>query len=84
MSPKRSRLRRTVPPLALLIISFAAYYATLAPTITWAHDGADGGDLITAAYTLGVAHPPGYPTYVLLGKLSSPFYPWAMWLSDSI
>ncbi len=53
----------------VLSISFVVYYLTLAPTITWAHDGADGGDLITAAYTLGIPHPPGYPTYVLLGKL---------------
>jgi hypothetical protein len=51
---------------ALLGLSYAA---TLAPTITWAHDGGDGGDLIAAAYTLGIAHPPGYPAYVLLGKL---------------
>jgi len=45
------------------------YLLTLAPTITWAHDGADGGDLITGAYTLGVPHPPGYPAYCLLGWL---------------
>jgi hypothetical protein len=45
------------------------YLLTLAPTITWTHDGADGGDLITAAHTLGVPHPPGYPTYCLLGWL---------------
>ena len=41
------------------------------PSITWAHQGADGGDLITAAYTLGVPHPSGYPTYVLAGWLLS-------------
>jgi hypothetical protein len=40
---------------------------TLAPSITWAHNGTDGGDLISAAATLGVPHPPGYPTYVTLG-----------------
>ncbi|HEY4723066.1 MAG TPA: DUF2723 domain-containing protein, partial [Anaerolineae bacterium] len=45
------------------------YVRTLAPTITWAHNGADGGELITAAATFGVAHPPGYPTYVTLGYL---------------
>ncbi len=28
----------------------------------------DSGDMITSAYTLGIAHPPGYPLYVLLGK----------------
>jgi hypothetical protein len=45
------------------------YLLTLAPGITWSHGGADGGDLITAAYTLGIPHPPGYPTYCLLGWL---------------
>ena len=55
--------------LAALAVPLLVYLLTLAPTITWAHDGADGGDLITAAYTLGVPHPPGYPTYCLLGWL---------------
>jgi hypothetical protein len=45
------------------------YARTLAPTITWAHDSADGGDLITAVYTQGVPHPTGYPTYLILGGL---------------
>ncbi|MFZ0544113.1 MAG: DUF2723 domain-containing protein [Candidatus Promineifilaceae bacterium] len=39
--------------------------------MTWANFGGDGGELITAAVTLGVPHPPGYPTYVLIGKLFS-------------
>jgi len=55
--------------LAALAVPLLVYVLTLAPTITWAHDGVDGGDLITAAYTLGVPHPPGYPTYCLLGWL---------------
>ncbi len=29
----------------------------------------DSGELITSAYTLSVAHSPGYPVYMLLGKL---------------
>jgi hypothetical protein len=45
------------------------YLLTLAPTLTWAHDGADGGDLVVAVLTGGVPHPPGYPTYLLLGSL---------------
>jgi hypothetical protein len=45
------------------------YLLTLARTLTWAHDGADGGDLIVAVLTGGVPHPPGYPTYLLLGSL---------------
>ncbi|MBK7368158.1 MAG: DUF2723 domain-containing protein [Candidatus Eisenbacteria bacterium] len=42
---------------------FAAYLATLAPGLP----AGDSGELITAAWTFGVAHPPGYPLYVLLG-----------------
>ncbi len=49
--------------------AFLLYGRTLAPTITWAHAGTDGGDLTTAAATLGVPHPPGYPVYVTLGYL---------------
>jgi hypothetical protein len=61
--------RRAVLPLALFALSLSLYLATMAPTITWQHDGYDAGDLITAAYTLGIPHPTGYPTYILLGKL---------------
>ena len=44
---------------------------TIAPDLTWANHSQDGGELITAAVTLGVPHPPGYPSYVLIGKLFS-------------
>jgi hypothetical protein len=67
MKAQSGRLK-VVLPLALLILSFGLYSRTLAPTITWQHDGYDAGDLITAAYTLGIPHPTGYPTYMLLGK----------------
>jgi hypothetical protein len=43
----------------------AVYVRTLSPTVA----GGDSGELIAAAYTLGVPHPPGYPLYTLLGKL---------------
>jgi hypothetical protein len=46
-----------LPPLA-------AYAATLNPTVP----AGDSGELIAAAATLGVAHPPGYPLYVLAGR----------------
>jgi hypothetical protein len=59
---------KTILPLALFVFSFGLYSYTMAPTITWKHDGYDAGDLITAAYTLGIPHPTGYPTYMLLGK----------------
>lgn len=61
--------RRRLGALTALALPLIVYLLTLAPSITWAHDGGDGGDLVTAAYTLGVPHPPGYPTYCLLGWL---------------
>ena len=47
-------------------LAFALYALTLAPGLTWAHNGADGGDFLAAALTNGVPHPSGYPTYLLL------------------
>ncbi|XP_042697266.2 protein O-mannosyl-transferase TMEM260 isoform X6 [Chrysemys picta bellii] len=49
----------------------AAYAATLPPSVP----GGDSGELITAAYELGVAHPPGYPLFTLLAKLVIGLFP---------
>ncbi|XP_042635353.1 transmembrane protein 260 isoform X2 [Catharus ustulatus] len=45
----------------------ALYTATLPPALP----GGDAGELITAAYELGVAHPPGYPLFTLLAKVAT-------------
>lgn len=50
----------------LSIVAFALYCYTLAPGLTWSHFGADGGELIAAAVTNGVPHPPGYPLYTMI------------------
>ena len=68
-----SERANTVPWLvgiAILLASFALYLSTLAPTLTWGWNGkgVDGGEFLTAAHTLGIPHPPGYPTYTLLLK----------------
>jgi hypothetical protein len=60
-----------LPALITAAVAFLVYLLTLEPDLTWANFGGDGGELITAAVTLGVPHPPGYPTYVLIGKLFS-------------
>lgn len=60
---------RAPAPVLVALVLAAAYLRTLAPGITWANDGSDSGDLVTAAATLGVPHPSGYPTYVLLARL---------------
>lgn len=60
---------KRLPEILLTASLLGVYLATLAPSLTWANHGADGGDLITAAATNGVAHPSGYPTYLLLARL---------------
>ena len=57
--------------VVMAAVAFAVYLTTLAPGLTHENYGADGGDLIAAARTLGVPHPPGYPTYTLLAWLFS-------------
>lgn len=52
--------------LGAALLATSVYTLTAARTITWLHNGADSGDLVTAAFTFGVAHPPGYPLYTLL------------------
>jgi len=61
------RSGRTLPYLAgVALASLLLYVVTGAPGLTWANDSGDGGELAVAACTLGIAHPPGYPTYLLL------------------
>lgn len=57
---------RRWPALLAGLGAFALYGTTLAPGRTWAHGGADGGDLLAAALVRGVPHPTGYPTYQLV------------------
>jgi tetratricopeptide (TPR) repeat protein len=51
----------------VFILALSIYLATLCPSV---YVG-DSGDFITASYTLGVAHPSGYPLYSILGKIFS-------------
>ena len=51
--------------LALSLGLLAVYVATMPHTVTFE----DAGELISTAHLLGIAHPPGYPTYTMLGKL---------------
>jgi hypothetical protein len=48
-------------------LSLLLYVCTLAPTVTLV----DSGELIVAARFLGVAHPPGFPLYLMLAHLFS-------------
>ena len=56
-------------PIVLIGLLACLYYFTLAPGLSWANGGADGGDLITAVAVNGVPHPTGYPLYLIIAKL---------------
>lgn len=45
-------------------IPFAVYMATLAPSVTFF----DSGEFLTATYSLGSAHSPGYPLFLMYAK----------------
>lgn len=60
----RRSLRELAPLLALLAVVAALY----AQTFTDAIQVADSGELVAVACNGGVAHPPGYPLYTLLGR----------------
>jgi len=47
------------------LVLFAVYLDTLAPTVL----ALDPGRFQARAYVLGIGHPTGYPTYIMLGKL---------------
>lgn len=51
--------------IALFILVFAIYFFTLSHEVNWR----DSGELITSAFTLSIAHPPGYPLFLLIAKV---------------
>ena len=52
---------------AVFLIALLLYTLTLAPTVTLV----DSGELIVAARGLGVAHPPGFPLWVMLAHVAT-------------
>ena len=59
--------RRNILALLVFLIALAAYVATLPETIL----PGDSGELITSSQTMSIAHPPGYPLYLLATKVFS-------------
>jgi hypothetical protein len=74
-------------PILCGLLAFLVYSATLAPTIAWGNFpidalriarirpqiilSEDSAELAGAAATLGIAHPSGYPLFMLVGHLFS-------------
>jgi len=53
-------------PLIVGAVAFAAYLRTLMPGIAFG----DWGEMQTVPHILGISHPTGYPTYILLAWLT--------------
>jgi tetratricopeptide (TPR) repeat protein len=65
------RTNKIIAAIIFLFV-FGIYLETAPPTVPfW-----DAGEFIAASYTMGVPHPPGTPTYVLLGKFFTLILPW--------
>ncbi len=54
-----------IAPLLAFLLPLLVYAFTLARDVTWV----DSGELAAAGAHLGIAHPPGYPLYLLLAHL---------------
>lgn len=54
---------------ACALVLLGVYLLTMAPGLTWAHHGGDGGDLVRAVARASWPHPPGFPTYLLIGSV---------------
>lgn len=65
--------RRGILAFLIFLTGFGVYLFSSAPALG---PYRDMGEMVSVSETLGVAHPPGYPAYTLLGKIST-FFPLA-------
>ena len=67
VDPLSSKTNRVdwLPAASVAVAFFGLYVATLAPDVM----AADSGELQVVAAQLGVAHPPGFPLYVMVAHL---------------
>ncbi|MBI3070931.1 MAG: DUF2723 domain-containing protein [Deltaproteobacteria bacterium] len=57
--------------LSFWLIAFAAPFVAYVVTICPSVYGLDSSEFTSAAWLLGISHPPGHPLHALLGKLAS-------------
>ena len=55
------------PPRVVFVVALVVFTAALGPGAFWL----DSSELATAAFELGVAHPPGHPLWALLAKAAT-------------
>lgn len=61
----RFNLKQNIPAIILFVFFLSLYVYTAAPGV---YDG-DSGEIAAAVNTLGLAHPTGFPLYMMTGKL---------------
>jgi hypothetical protein len=71
VGPKSAfRIPHSAFDFVLGLTFFALYFFTLIPSVLTA----DNGEFQLVAWKLGIAHPPGYPLYTMIGWLFSRFF----------
>jgi len=65
-------MKNRFDPILVFVLSLILYLLTLPKSVL----PGDSGELIAASRTLSVAHPPGYPLYLMLGKIFSSVIAW--------
>ncbi len=61
----RGTWKKVIVPVLVFVLPLALYLRTLAPTV----GQHDTFEFQVLSYELGIAHPTGYPLYIMLGKL---------------
>lgn len=70
-APEPPDRRLLALPVAVTVIAAFVYALTLGRTVP----AGDSGELIAAAWVGGVAHPPGYPVFTMVGWLATHLVP---------
>lgn len=66
---QNSKLINNILGWTVFVIASVSYFLTLEPTVSWW----DCGEFITSAFKLEVGHPPGAPTFIILGRVFTLF-----------
>lgn len=66
---QHTRLINNILGWIVFIVAAVTYFLTIEPTVSWW----DCGEFITSAYKLEVGHPPGAPTFMILGRIFTLF-----------
>jgi len=67
-------MKRNLTTVLLSLLVFAVTLAVYLLTLPRSILPGDSGELIAASYTLSIGHPPGFPLYLMLGKLFSSLF----------